>query len=116
MAIAFSSFGNFLDGARSSWRPQEKRLTTIRGILHRLGKYQLRLLCVEHGMQHCDDIIDVADYPRSLAVDVKLSCECVRPLLISVRSQFCDRCEARWIREQWAHESSCSSQSMKSVN
>jgi hypothetical protein len=90
------------------YRPSEPRLTTCRGILYRLWKYQLRLLCPDcRMMESVTDIVDVQDNPRSVTVDCELSCTHCRNLTIPVRSQFCDECDSCWIRGQWCHETRC---------
>lgn len=66
MANAFQQFGGYLDGARSQWRPTEQRLKTCLGILHRLSRYQLRLLCPDCGqMGRVTDCVDAMDGERS---------------------------------------------------
>jgi hypothetical protein len=117
MALAFSSFGNYLDGARSQWRPTENRLKTCRGILHRLWRHSLRLLCQECGeMSFISDIVDCADAPNSMVLDCLLSCSHPRNLTIAVRAEVCDRCDARWMKDQWAHETGCKLRKLKEAS
>ena len=107
MAIAFQQFGGYSDGARSQWRPTEKRLTTCLGILRRLSRFNLRLLCFEcGGMGIVTDCVDVQDNKASVTVDCELSCGHCRNLTIAVKSEMCE-CEARWMYGQWCHEVNC---------
>jgi hypothetical protein len=113
---------NFWGNVRSpagagEYRPSEPRLRTCFGILHRLWRHSLRLLCPECGeMSFVQDVVGCADATNSMTVDCVLTCSHPRNLTIAVRSPMCDRCEARWIKDQWAHSVDCPAKKREQVS